>query len=154
MTIEEPEARGGPAPVETGTGHEAHGRPTSDLIALSEAPCEHLLLMGATGGLWTCVQCHLEIPVEGLMSTKTNESEIAAAICYLMLLDAATLDPDGDLTAAFWPYDLDEYLPGKTRRENIEAALAHLEVPAMSLLIPDALRAEIEAAQAPTADES
>ena len=57
----------------------------------------------------------------------TFESETAAAICYLMLTDIPTLDPDGDLTAAFWPYELEDYAPGKTKEENLLRALEHLE---------------------------
>jgi hypothetical protein len=57
---------------------------------------------------------------------RSFESEVAAAVCYLMLVDPATLDPDGDLTAAFWPYDLETYRPGNSPLANMRLALNHL----------------------------
>lgn len=59
--------------------------------------------------------------------TITVESEIAATVCYLFLGDAPTLDPDGDLTAAFWPYPVDEYKPSRDAAANLAKAQDHLK---------------------------
>ena len=71
-------------------------------------------------------------PVEGSTFTERKlvstspDAEVAAAVCYLLNVDPATLDPDGDLTAAFWPFEFDDLTLRADRAENIRAAIAHL----------------------------
>ena len=60
------------------------------------------------------------------MELEMTSPKIAEAICYLFCVAPAEFDPDGDLTAAFWPHTIEEYEPGKTKAENVAKAIAAL----------------------------
>ncbi len=55
------------------------------------------------------------------------EAAAAAALCYLAASDTATLDPDGDLTAALWPFDFEDYRPARTVLKNLRIAEEYIE---------------------------
>lgn len=63
-----------------------------------------------------------------IKQAQTAEAAAAAALCYIAIADAPTLDPDGDLTAALWPFDVDDYSPAHTPLGNLRLAMDYLEM--------------------------
>lgn len=59
---------------------------------------------------------------------QTAEAAAAAALCYIAIADAPDLDPDGDLTAALWPFEVDDYAPAHTPVGNLRLAQQYLSM--------------------------